>query len=68
MNEKEKRKMKKLIWEKLFVVLTGVTALSDSEKDKCAAEAANALVNTLLSLQLVKPEKLDMIDKRIGEE
>ena len=56
MNEKEKREMKELIWEKLFVVLTGITDCSDSEKDKCAAEAANALVNTLLSLQLVKTE------------
>ena len=56
MTTEEKREMKELIWEKLFVALTGITYCSDSGKDKCAAEAANALVNALLSLQLVKTE------------
>ena len=67
MNQKEKREMKELIWEKLFVVLTGITDCSDSGKDKCAAEAANALVNAMLSLQLVKPDpvelKIDMFEE-----
>lgn len=56
MTTEEKREMKELIWEKLFVVLTGITDCSDSGKDKCAAEAANTLVNAMLSLQLVKTE------------
>lgn len=68
MTTEEKREMKELIWEKLFVVLTGITDCSDSGKDKCAAEAANALVNTLLSLQLVKSDpwelKIDLFEER----
>ena len=68
MSKEEIREIKEIVREKLFIVLTGITDCSDSGKDKCAAEAANALVNTLLSLQLVKPDpvelKIDLFEER----
>ena len=56
MNKEEKRKMKELVWRKMFTVLTAITNTSDPEQDKYAAEAAYGLTNILLNLQLVKPD------------
>lgn len=56
MDKEEKREMKKMVWEKMFTVLTAITNTSASENDKYAAEAAYALTNILLNLQLVKTE------------
>lgn len=54
MNREEKREMKKLVWKKMFTVLTAITNTSDPEQDRSAAEAVRALTNALLNLQLVK--------------
>lgn len=56
MDKEEMKTIKKLVWKKLFTVLTAITNTSDPEQDKNAVEAARGLTNVLLNLQLVKPD------------
>ena len=56
MTKQETREMKELIWGKIYTVLTAITNTSAPEQDVQSAEAARALTNILLNLQLVKTE------------
>ena len=61
MTAEDRNALNKMVLEKIELVLSAITQTSSAENDKCAAEAAQALMNVMLNLQLCR------VDRKIGE-